>query len=110
MIPKILSTIKPKCRFSYPKRMPNEPIVRNGLAVTPHQMLEMASHGVAVSAGNSSQFYDGSDNAKFSDLRMNDFRGIDVATLWEFSRDVKTKASDAFKRNKQLSKQLNNSQ
>lgn len=90
MILKNLSKIVPSLRPVSIARKLFEPVVKSGLSVTPKQMLELSKHGIPVSMGNASDFYDGSSKPSF-DMDLENLRGIDVATLWEEQQRVKQK-------------------
>lgn len=79
--------------FADCKRQKGELRVRHGLSVPPSKMIQMAEQGVSISTTNATQFYDGSDNPSF-DLPLDVQRGIDVATLWEEQRSIKSKMAN----------------
>ena len=80
------TTILKNCKLS-----PEEPIVQNGLAVTPSQMMELTNRGVPISPSNLGVIYDeGTSNLDFEPT-MENLRGIDITDMWEHREDVKHK-------------------
>lgn len=68
-----------------------EPIVQNGLAVTPSEMLELTNRGVPISPNNLGVIYEeGSSNLDF-EPPLEHQRGIDITDMWEHREDVKSK-------------------
>lgn len=77
-------------KFAHCKRRPGETVVQNGLAVTPSDVLRMAEQGIPASAQMNSSFIDGSANPGW-DVPLEERRGVDIAQMWQFSKDAKLK-------------------
>lgn len=72
-------------------RHENDPVVQNGLAVTPSQMADLASRGIPISTQNAASFTS-NDVGRFDfDVPMEHTRGIDMAEMWQKREDVKSK-------------------
>lgn len=78
-------------KFATCKRKEYELVTIDNLAVTPSQMMEMASHGIPVSTPNVELFYEGTENPSWN-IPLEQQRGIDVAQLWQENRNIKRKA------------------
>lgn len=83
------------------KRKDFEPLVQRGLAVTPAQMATMAAHGVAISSQNAASFNDGEIKPSW-DIPIERKRGIDMADVWQSSKDAQSKLRKAHARDRQL--------
>lgn len=87
-----------KTRFSYCKRHSFESDVQNGLAVTPAKMLQMAEHGIPITAQLSGAVYDeGVSNLDFTPP-LECTRGVDIGDLWEARENLKSKVRTAKQR------------
>ena len=97
------------CACATIARAQNDLETRQGLAVTPAQMDELAAKGIPISSQSAmSQFQDGTPNPSWDSLPLEETRGIDVAEIWQSSQDSKHKFRDA--RQSALSKQKSTSQ
>lgn len=85
----------------YGLRPLNFPVVKPGLSVSPKQMLDMASHGMSISAQNGANFYDGSENASWS-VDSLEKRGANVADIWEKEIESRRNIKLAVKRDERL--------
>ena len=81
-----------KIRHSFAKchRKQGEPVVQNGLAVTPSQVLQMAERGIAPTAQMNAQMIDGHTGSDWS-VPLEEMRGIDIAQMWQESQEVRSK-------------------
>ena len=77
----------PEPKGTFPKVAPN-------LAITPSQMMELASHGVPVSLQNAANFNDGQVNPPW-DVPAERVRGVDMADLWQLQMSSRSKLKDA---------------
>lgn len=80
-------------------RCSGEPIVRQGLAMTPADIARMTARGMPVNQQNNGLFQDGEPNPSpyvTSERR----RGVDVAELWEEHQQIVKKARAASKMSK----------
>lgn len=85
-----------------PKRKVGEPLVRNGLATTPAQMAVLAQKGLPISSDVAgSMFYDGTPNPSW-DVPAENRRGVDAGTLWEMSKDIKTRMRNGMKKDVEM--------
>lgn len=74
-----------KCRdrFVAPQRRENEPIVQNGLAITPTDMYELQQKGIPISVPSLGELYDeGYSNLDFTPP-LEYTRGVDLNDLYE---------------------------
>lgn len=78
-------------RFSRPRRRPDEEPVRNGLAVTPSQMIELTERNIPISAQNLGLTYDEGYSKLDFDVPSEYVRGVDISDLWEGQQAVKDK-------------------
>lgn len=77
-------------------------VTRSGLAYTPADMERMTANGIPIqSAELAARYYDGSPDAKFSDLTSDRIKSNDVNDLWEehqkfvkFARHTHSKSKD----------------
>lgn len=76
------------------KRASHEIRVKNGLAVTPSEMMKLAERGIPVSAQSFGVFNDGESNPSW-DIPLDRQRGVDAATLWQNEKDIKQKLRQA---------------
>ena len=78
-------------------RKENDLSVKNGLAVTPSQMYDMAKRGIPITTANQDmQFYDGEINPSW-ELPLDKIRGVDIGELWQSSMDARRKFKQAYK-------------
>lgn len=75
--------------------------VKNGLAITPAEMLKMADHGLAISSQSHDLFFDG-DNAKDWTLGIERRRGVDMADVWEAQKASRQKIATAHNNDRQM--------
>lgn len=69
----------------------DEPIVQNGLAVTPRDMLNMTLNGIPISPSNLGlQFDEGYSKLDF-EPPLHTQRGVDISDMWEQREDFKGK-------------------
>lgn len=69
------------------------PVVPNQ-AVTPSDMMEMMSHGMAISSQMLGNMYDGDNNPSWV-IPPENVRGVDPADLWQLKRSTKAKVRAA---------------
>lgn len=84
-----------------PARQDDEPVVHDGLALTPSDVEKMASQGIPVSLANQSQFMNDDTNKGWSvpaEFQTNNDRN----SIWELSKQAKSKLVQAFKNDKKL--------
>lgn len=81
------------------KRHDDEEIVRNGLSLTPSQMLEMTQKGVPIAARNLSAIVDNVSDNDF-DISPEYRRGVDISELYEAHEDARKKARGVLKRHR----------
>lgn len=76
------------------QRKSYEPIVQNGLAITPAEMEDMRKRGMAISAQNAQllQVADAGDTDFFVPLEHQ--RGFDLADGWNAARDIRHKVHE----------------
>lgn len=91
----IIPTTFATCKYSRTDQK-----TKPGLAVTPAQMSQMADKGIAISAQNAANFYDGSENPSWDVLPEYE-RGIDVADLWQNQQTARKKIFTAKRSKKQ---------
>lgn len=79
------------------RRTEDDPIVQNGLAITPADMNKMLQAGVPISAQMNAHFNDDSP-AQANDwtVGIQDMRGVDAAEVFEASMDAKSKIKKFF--------------
>ena len=75
--------------------------VKNGLAITPAEMLKMADQGLAISSQSHDLFFDG-DNAKDWTLSIERRRGVDMADVWEAQKAARNKIAVAHNNDRQM--------
>lgn len=68
-----------------------EPIVQNGLAVTPSQMLEMTERGIPITPQNLGLIYDEGVSKLDFEPPMEFRRGVDICDMWEHRENMKSK-------------------
>lgn len=98
-----MSKIKSNRRFASCKRHSGEMIVQNGLAVTPSQVMSLAKQGLPSNGLNASMFTEGHTGSDFS-LALDERRGVDVATIWQETQNLKSKFRNAHKAAPELQK------
>ena len=76
------------------KRIDNDPIVQNGLAVTPAQMLELTHQGFAISAQNARMMADAS-TPNVGEVPLEHTRHFDMADAYQAMKEVHVKARKA---------------
>lgn len=74
-----------------PLRRDGDEIVRNGLAITPQQMLEMSNRGLAVSSSMNAHVMEERANDHDFEVPLQYRRGADLADLYVARRDVQEK-------------------
>lgn len=79
------------------KRSAGDPIVQNGLAMTPSQMAELAIQGIPVNNQTLAAYYDEGYSHLSYDMPLDIQRGIDVAQLWEEKQRIGKKVVNAHK-------------
>lgn len=79
------------------KRKIDEPVVQNGLAVTPAQMADLAAHGVPITPQNLGLGYQEGVSRLDYEPPLEYQRGIDMADLWDIRQNVKDKVRNAKK-------------
>lgn len=78
-------------RFKNTVHLPDEPIVQNGLAVTPRNMLDMSNNGIPITPNNLAlQYNEGVSKLDF-DVPMDYQRGVDICDMWEHREDFKNR-------------------
>lgn len=83
---------------------PGEEFVQSHLAYTPSQMMELAAQGIPVStqtAAFASSFDEGYRTLDFTPLPEHQ-RGMDIAQLWEISKDAHARISGVIKKAKKI--------
>lgn len=78
-------------RLAVAERHGDDTFVQNGLAVTPSQMLEMASEGVPISSVNAEFMYDDGQRTPPDVPVLDRQRGVDLGDLWENQQDIRHK-------------------
>lgn len=82
-------------------RKHDEKAPQPGLAYSPADMARMYAHGMPVNSTNLvGQFVDGSPNVQWSDLTIDRQRGVDIAEVWQASKQARSKISKAVKASK----------
>lgn len=76
------------------ERVETDPIVQNGLAISPAQMLELSHQGFAISAQNARMLRDVS-SASVGDVPLEYTRHFDMADGYQVMRDVHSRARKA---------------
>lgn len=79
-----------KTRYAHPTRKVGEMVVQNGLAVTPKQVMEMAKQGIPANGLNAQMFTEGHTGSDWN-LAIDEQRGVDVATIWQHTKDLQLK-------------------
>lgn len=79
------------CRLKNCVLTEEEPIVQNGLAVTPAQMMELTNRGVPITPSNLGVIFDEGSSSLDFEPTMENLRGIDITDMWEHREDVKHK-------------------
>ena len=86
-----------KCHFlaSRPRRRSDEPVVQNGLALTPSEMLDLTRKGFSITSQNLRmlQSADPADKDFYVPLQYR--RGMDISDLSNYQWDVRNKLRDA---------------
>lgn len=83
-----MKTIRHK--FACCKRRKGETFVYDGLSVTPSQVLKMAESGIPASAQMNSSMIEGHSGTDWN-LPIEERRGVDIAQLWQESRNARDK-------------------
>lgn len=83
--------------YAHCVRRSGESIVQPDLAVTPAQALAMAEKGLPVSAQMNSQMIDGHTHSDWN-VPLEEQRGIDIAQMWQESRNIRRKFENAHQR------------
>lgn len=79
------------------RRHQDDPIVKNGLAITPADMNKMLQAGVPISAQMNAHFNDDTpQQAADWSVGIQDMRGVDAAEVFEASMDAKSKIKKFF--------------
>lgn len=73
------------------RRVEDDPIVRNGLAITPAQMADMVKKGQPISAQLQAAFNDDGPNSNDWHVGIEDMRFTDASEAWNASQDAKEK-------------------
>lgn len=83
--------------FCHCKRQIGEPIVQNGLALTPSDVLRAAEAGTPVSSlMQASNFSDGHTGSNW-DIPLEDRRGIDIGHIYQEQMESRSKMRKAHK-------------
>lgn len=77
------------------KRRPDEPVVQNGLAVTPAQMMELTQSGFSISAQNLNALEAADPSDKDFYVPVQYRRGSDLADVYEAAQEVRRKVKKA---------------
>lgn len=64
---------------------------QNGLAVTPAEIRELSSRGIPINSQNSNMFIEGTSVQGSFALAADELRGVDIADVWNASRDAQSK-------------------
>lgn len=83
------SRAKSTIRFKNTFLTDKEPIVQNGLAVTPRQMMELTQRGIPITPANLGLQYKEGVNSLDFDVPMEHQRGIDMADMWMHRQSMK---------------------
>lgn len=85
-------------RFSCaPKRKDGELVVKNGLAITPQKMFEMAKRGIPVTTANAADMEKFGEANPSWEIPIDRVRGVDVATMWEQSSVIRNKLQNNYR-------------
>ena len=76
------------------ERVDTDPIVQNGLSITPAQMLELSHQGFAISAQNARMLQD-VNSSSVGEVPYEYTRHFDMADGYQVMREVHTKARKA---------------
>lgn len=89
--------VKHKFRSSVCRRHDDEPVVQNGLTVTPSEMLDLTRQGMSITSMNLRllEAVDPADKDFYVPLQYR--RGIDIADISEHSQEVRQKLKKAMK-------------
>lgn len=79
-------------RYAAPTRAVDELPVQSGLAVTPAQMLEMASQGIPISSVGAEFMYDDGQRTVDFEPPLERQRRVEIGDLWESQMDIRKKA------------------
>lgn len=88
-----------KCRYGFKgsvcRRRDDEPVVQNGLAVTPGEMMRLTREGFSITSRNSMLLdaMDPADRDMYVPLQYR--RGFDISDLSNHAQDVRLKLKDA---------------
>lgn len=83
--------------------------INPALAMTPAQMNQMLMAGQPIATSNlASQFYEGSENLKFSDFEINDQRGIDASDVWQEQQESRHKVKKLSRLREKVAKNMSN--
>ena len=75
-------------KFASCKRKVSETAVRNGLAVTPAQVLKLAEAGLPVSAQLQYQMVEGHTGSDWN-IGADERRGVDMAQVWQEQKSAR---------------------
>lgn len=82
-------------RHSAPKRQEYEPIVQNGLAITPAEMMNLTNRGIPISPQNLGLVYDEGVSELDFTPPAEYTRGVEINDLWELRQQTRKKAKTA---------------
>lgn len=81
------------CPFNDYRPINSELTVRNGLAVTPSQMMDMTQRGISISNSNL-DYLEGTPNPSAT-VPIEQSRGVDVNDVWQASQTAKKRLKAA---------------
>lgn len=82
-------------RYSTPRRAVHEPVVQNGLALTPDKIEYMSRLGQPVTTQTlGAEYYDNTANNDYY-VPLEHRRGMDIVDVWNAMKDGKTKLRNA---------------
>ena len=83
--------------LSKARRFKDDPVVKNGLAITPVDMNHMLQQGLPIGAQIRSAFADETfTSANDWDIDLSQQRGVDIVDAWEAEQSAKSKIKDFF--------------
>lgn len=80
------------------KRVGDDPIVKNGLSISPAEMDELMKKGMPVAAQMNAMFNDDKISNNDFDVPLEHMRGIDIAEINNTVLDIREKAKSVVKR------------
>lgn len=85
-------------RGSICKRHDDEPVVQNGLAVTPSEMMRLTNEGYSITSRNAMLLdaIDPADRDMYVPIQYR--RGFDISDLSNHAADIRSKLKDAVKK------------